>query len=256
MSGLNRNAYAESRRLLLGLGDLYINNAFVGNLKEAVTLTITREYAYQRAGNNIADQKGEVTREEAMLQASICDFKLSQLRTALGIDQAVNVATAKTLRNREVLQLTGIVPTSPAEVIITGATAVFSLDRKTDYAITTDWVYSGADIRRVDLGGITDGEYVGVEYNFSDVGANSLPMGGETKAPNTFQLDFVHRDSTGKLIQVTLFKAMTITELEMAFNEREGGDYTVHNIQFKALVDTTKPEGQNLLEITQEDATA
>jgi hypothetical protein len=42
----------------------------------------------------------------------------------------------------------------------------------------------------------------------------------------------------------------------MAFNEREGGDFTLHNISFKALVDTTKPEGQNLFEIIQEDGAA
>ena len=258
MSGSNRNAYAESKRLLLGLGDLYINNAFVGNLKEKVTLTVTREYAYQRAGNNIADQKGEVVREEIMLEASVCDFKLSQLRSAMGINTAVDALTDKTLRNREVLQLNGIIFTSPLETALSGTVSVFSLDRKTEYAVTTDYILSGSpyDIRRVAAGAIADGSYVGVEYNFTDAGANSLAMGGETRSPNTFRLDFVHRDSSGKLIQVTLFKAMTVTELEMAFNERESGDYTVHNIQFKGLVDTTKPEGQNMLEFVQEDATA
>lgn len=257
MSGSNRNAYAESRRLLLGLGDLYMNNEFVGNLKEAVTLTITREYAYQRAGNNIADQKGEVVREEVMLEASICDFKLAQLRKAIGINTAVDTGTAKTLRNREVLQLNGITFTSPAETALSGTISVFSLDRKTTYVPTTDYVLSGSpfDIRRVSGGGITDGAHVGIEYNFSDIGANSLAIGGETRSPNTFRLDFSHRDSTGKLIQITLFKAMTVTELEMAFNERESGDFTVHNIQFKGLVDTTRPEGQNMVEFVQEDAT-
>ena len=172
------------------------------------------------------------------------------------LDQAVDDATAKTLRNREVLQLTGVTPTSPAEAFVTGTISVFSLDRKTEYASTTDWVLSGTDIRRVSGGGITDGQFVGLEYNFSDAGANSLRMGGETKTPNTFRMDFVHRDSSGKLIQVTFFVAMVNTDFEMAFNERESGDFSVHNIMFKALVDTTKPEGQNLIEIAQEDATA
>lgn len=258
MSGNNQNAYAEPRRLLLGLGDLYINDVFVGNLKETVTFTFTRSYAYQRPGNNVADVKGEVVGEECTLEASICDLKLSQLRRALGINEAVDATTDKVLRNREVLKLTGLTFTSPAETVISGTVSVFSLDRKTEYLLTTDYVLSGSpkDIRRVSGGAITDGQFVGIEYDFSDAGAASLPFGGETRAPNTFTLDFVHRDSTGKLWQITLFKAMTNTELEMAFNERESGDFTVHNIMFKALVDTSKPEGRNLGEIIQEDATA
>lgn len=257
MSGNNQNAYAEPRRLLLGLGDLYINDVFVGNLKETVTFTFTRSYAYQRPGNNVADVKGEVVGEECTLEASVCDLKLSQLRRAFGINEAVDTSTAKILRNREVLKLTGTTMTSPAETLISGSLKVFSLDRKTEYVANTDYGLSGSpsDIARISGGAIADGAFVGLEYNFSDTGANSLAFGGETRAPNTFQLDFVHRDSTGKLWQVRLFKAMTNTELEMAFNERESGDYTVHNVMFKALVDTSRPEGKNLGEIIQEDAT-
>ena len=248
MSGNNQNAYAEPRRLLLGLGDLYINDVFVGNLKETVTFTFTRSYAYQRPGNNIADVKGEVVGEECMLEASVCDLKLSQLRRAFGINNALDITTAKVLRNREVLKLTGTTPTSPAESMLSGTIKVFSLDRKTEYLLTTDYILSGSpkDISRVALGAITDGQFVGIEYDFSDAGANSLGFGGETKAPPTFELDFVHRDSTGKLWQIKLFKAMTSTEFEMAFNERESGDYTVHNVMFRALVDTARPEGKNL----------
>lgn len=256
MSGMNANGYAESRRLLLGLGDLYINNEFVGNLKDAVTLTVTREYAYQRAGNNIADQKGEVTREEVSLEASICDLKLGQLRKAFGIDKAVDTSTAKALRQREVLKLAGVTPVAPAETIASGL-VVSKLDRKKIYALTTDYILSGGSIRRATSGStITDGESVIAEYTFSDTGAQSLAMGGETKSPNTFRMDFTHKDSSGKLWQITFFRAMSITEFEMAFNERESGDFTMHGIKFRALVDTTLPEGQNMMEIVQEDATA
>ncbi len=94
MSGNNNNGYAESKRLLLGIGDLYIADVFVGNLKGKVELKWNRKYAYQRAGNNIADQKAEVTDEELTLDAEICDLKLSQLRRALGINQAVDTTTS------------------------------------------------------------------------------------------------------------------------------------------------------------------
>ena len=240
MSGNNQNAYAEPRRLLLGLGDLYVNDVFVGNLKEAVTFTYTRSYAYQRPGNNIADVRGEVVAEEAMIEASVCDLKLAQLRQAFGIDQAVATAAA-TLRTRQVLALTGIAFTAPAESMISGTIKVSSLDRKKEYIVTTDWVTAGAplQIRRVSGGGIASGETVVLEHDFSDAGASTLAFGGETKTPNTFRLDFTHRDSAGKLWQITFYKAMSKAEFEMAFNERESGDFTVHNLRFKALVDIT-----------------
>jgi len=257
MSGLNANGYTETKRLLLGLGDAYINNVFVGNLKGSVVFNNTRTYAYQRAGNNIADQKAEVIGEETILTAEICDFKLSQLRRAFGVNEAVDTTTAKTIRKREVLKLSATTPTSPVEAI-TEAVAVSSLDRKTLYVSGTDYRLSGSplDIIRESGAGISDGQFVILEYNFSDTGANSLRVGGETRTPNTFDLKFTHLDSSGKYIQINIFVAVANTEFTIAFNERSSGDYTMHNVSFKGLIDVTKPEGQNVFEIVQEDAAA
>lgn len=254
MSGNNNNAYPETRRLLLGVGDLYINDVFVGNLKGKVTFKYTREYAYQRAGNNLADQKGECTGEEMTLEAEICDVKLSQLRTAFGVVQAVATA-AKTIRKREVVQLNGVIGAALAETPTSGTVKVSSLDRKTAYVTSTDYVISGGGIERAPSGsGITSGQWVAVEYDFSDAGAMALAFGGESKPPSTFELEYVHLDSTGKAWMIRLFKAMTTTDFEMAFSDAESGDFTTYNIMFKGLIDTTKPEGQNVGEIVQEDA--
>lgn len=261
MSGNNNNAYAESKRMILGVGDLYVDDVFVGNLKGSVTLKVAREYAYQRAGNNIADQKGEVTNEEATIEAEVCDLKVAQLRIALGVVQAVDISTAKIIRKREVILVTaaggagtvlGETPLDTAASLI----KVSSLDRKTSYITGTDYKVSGStNFESVSGGALASGGmYVAVEYDFSDAGAQSLAMGGETKPPPTFRMDYVIRDSAGKAWQITFFKAMTTTDFEMAFNDRESGDFTVYNVMFKALVDTTRPEGANMMEIVQEDA--
>lgn len=257
MSGNNQNAYAKPERMLLGVGDIYINDVFVGNLKGSVTFNATRTYAYQRPGNNIADVKGEVTSEEVILTADIMDLKTTQLRRAFGIDEAV-VEEAKTLRNREVVKLTGTDPTALAETSVYGTHKVASLDRETDYVSGTDYRLSGTPfaIGREGAGAITDGQYVVVEYDFSDAQAKAVLFGGETKAPNTFRVDYTHRDSAGKLWQLTFYRAMVNTDFSIAFNERESGDFSMHNISFKALVDTTKPEGQNLFEFIKEDGAA
>jgi hypothetical protein len=63
-------------------------------------------------------------------------------------------------------------------------------------------------------------------------------------------------DTAGKAWQVRLFKAMTTTNFQMAFHEAMKGTFTTYNIVFKALVDTTKIEGQNMGEIIEEAPTA
>jgi hypothetical protein len=256
MSGSNNNGYAENRRLLLGVGDLYFNGVFVGNLKGAVTLKVNRKYAYQRAGNNIAEQRGECISEDVTLEAEVCDIKLSQLRIAFGVNQSVDTATAKQIRKREVILLSGFVNTALAETPVSSTCAIYSLDRKTTYTSGTHYKFSGSGIERVSGSTIAAGTYVIAEYSFSDSGANSMRFGGESKPVNVYQMDYTCLDSTGKLWQISFFKAMTATDFSIAFHDFEKGTYTTHNVMFKALVDVTKPEGQNMMEIIQEDATS
>src|SRR5258706_10013025 len=152
MPGNNQNGYAESKRLLLGIGDLYINSVFVGNLKGQVTMKYNRKYAFQRAGMNLADQKGDITDEELTLEAEICDIKLSQLRRAFGINQAVDTTTAKIIQRREVVKLSGFVYTllakTPVAPISGSVLKVYSLDRKTTYVSNTAYKLSGLGIKR------------------------------------------------------------------------------------------------------------
>jgi len=256
MSGSNQNGYAESKRLLLGVGDLYINQVFVGNLKGQVVMKYNRKYAFQRAGNNMADQKGEITDEELTLEAEVCDIKLSQLRRAFGINQAVDTSTAKLMLKRETLKLSGFVSAATAKTVSGSTGKIYSLDRKTTYVSGTDYKFSGSGFERISGSAIASGAYVVVEYQWSNASGNSLQFGGETLPVNTFQVDYVHIDSAGKAWQIRLFKAMTDTNFSVAFHEAQKGTFTTHNIMFKALIDTTKIEGQNLGEIIEEAPTA
>lgn len=251
MSGSNANGYGEAKRYLLGLGDLFINDVFVGNLKGSVTLTVTREKAFQRAGNNIADQKAMVTKEDVGIEAEICDLKIEQLRTAFGVTQGSETG-AKAMRNREVVALVGTTSVVPAKAIVDGI-KVTKLDRSVVYVSGTDYVKNASgNIVRVSGGTIVSAQNVILEYNFSATGAKYIRVGGETSDVPVFELKYTHKASDGKLWQITFFKAISNTEFEMAFNERESGDYTVHNVMFKALIDVTKQEGVNLFEIVEE----
>lgn len=247
-------SYAETKRLPLGLGDLYLNNVFVGQLKGNVSFHYKAQYAYQRPGNMIADLKGDRTSEEATITAEICELKLAQLRKALGINQAVTAATATTIRKRQQITLTGTTAVTTAKTMIAGSLSVLKLDRSTTYVSGTDYSASTTTIVRKGGGQITSGQNVFVEYNFSDNTAKSVQVGGELTAVNTFDLLFTHELSDGKTLQIEFYKAMSNTDFQLAFHEKSSGNYSTYNIEFKALVDTTKLEGTQLFQITEEAA--
>lgn len=246
------NGYAQPRRLLLGMGDIYINDVFVGNAKGSVEFQYTPEYAYQRPGNSIADVEAQRTSENVVLRTQICDFKTAQLRRALGINQAVFSGTS-TMRVQDVLGLSGTADLSLTKTAVAGTMKVTKLDRSTNYVSGTDYSATASTIARKSGGSITDPENVIVEYDVSQANTNAVQVGGEKTTPNTFRVDFVHKDASGKLIQVTLYKALVTTDLTLAFSEKQSGTYTVHDLMFKALVDTTKVMGKNMFEIVEED---
>lgn len=247
-------SYIEEKRLPLGLGDVYINNILVGQLKGSVTFHHKVTYAEQQPGNLLAAVKAVRTKEECMLDAEICDFKISQLRRALGYNQAVD-STAVQIRKKQQLTLTSTTPVTTAETMVAATLKVSKLDRSTVYLSGTDYSASTTQIARK-TGAIASGQVVLVEYDFSDSGSKSILVGGEMTAPNTFELDFVHELSDGKLVQITLYKAFSATDFAMAFNEKSGGKFTTYGVTFKALVDLTKAEGVNLFRITEEDGNA
>jgi hypothetical protein len=245
--------YVETKRLPLGLGDLYLNNTFVGQLKGNVNFHYKASYAYQRPGNMLADVKGERTMEEVTITAEVCELKLSQLRLALGINQAVTAATATTIKKRQQITLNSTTAVTVAQTILAGSLRVLKLDRSTTYVSGTDYTATATLITRKS-GAITSGQNVLIEYNFSDSTAKSVQVGGELTAVNTFDLLFTHELSDGKTLQIELYKAMVNTDFQVAFHEKSSGSYTTYNVEFKALVDLTKLEGNQLFQITEQAA--
>lgn len=251
------NSYAEAKRLPLGLGDVYINNILVGQLKGKVIFHDKITYAEQYPGNLISPMKADRIKEEVTLEAEICDFKLSQLRRALGMNQALDTTANIPIHRKDQLTLgTTTLAVTTTESMVAGTLKVSKMDRSTVYVSGTDYtVTSGGSQNTIKrkAGAIASGQVVMVEYDFNDAGSKSIIVGGEQDAPNTFELDFVHALSDGKLLQITLFKCYSMTDFSWTFNEKSSGNYSTYNVVFKALVDLTKKEGQNLYRITEED---
>lgn len=251
------NSYIEAKRLPLGLGDCYINRILVGQLKGKVIFHDKTQYAEQHPGNLISAVKAERIKQEVSLEVECCDFKLSQLRRAIGINEAVDTTASLTLRKKQILALgTTTLAVTTAETMTGGTLKVSKMDRSTVYVSGTDYTVptggSQNTIKRK-AGAITSGQVIMVEYDFTDAGSKSIIVGGEQTTPNTFELDFVHELSDGKLLQITLFKCYSMTDFAWTFNEKSSGNFSTYNVVFKALVDLTKKEGQNLYRITEED---
>lgn len=247
--------YAEPKRLILGPGDLYINDVFVGNVKGGIEFKYTPEYAYQRPGNSLVDVKGTRVSEMCTVTAKLCDFKVSQLRRAMGINQAI-FSGSLTVRKQDVLKLSATANINLGDTAVAGTMKVTKMDRATAYISGTDYSATATTITRKSGGAITAAQYVIVEYDVIDTAGNAVQVGGEKTAPNTFEVNFVHKLSNGKYVQITLWKAMAGGELSLVFDEASSGNYTVNDITFKALADLTKAEGVNMFEIIEEDPTA
>lgn len=249
------NSYIEPKRLPLGEGDLYINNIWVGSLKGKVIFHDKTTYAEQHPGNLLSAVKAERIKQEVSIEAEVCDFKIAQLRRAIGINEAVS-GTAVAIRKRESIKLSGTANVATAETIVATSLKVSKLDRSTVYLSGTDYSATSTTIARKVGGVITAGQQVIVEYDFSDSGSKSILVGGEQTTPNTFELDFVHELSDGKILQITLWKCYSMTDFSWAFSEKSSGVFSTYNVTFKALIDLTKAEGQNLYRITEEDGNA
>lgn len=247
------NSYIEAKRLPLGLGDVYINNILVGQLKGKVIFHDKVTYAEQTPGNLLSPLKAERVKQEVTLEAEVCDFKLSQLRRALGFNEAVDTTASIAIRKREQLKLSATANVATAETIVATSLKVSKLDRSTVYVSGTDFSATSTTIARKVGGVITAGQIVMVEYDFADAGSKSILVGGEQTTPNTFELDFVHELSDGKMIQITMWKAYSSTDFTWTFSEKSSGAFTTYHVTFKALIDLTKKEGQNLYRITEED---
>lgn len=246
-------AYAEPNRLILGVGQLWFNNVLVGALKNTVTLTMRRTFAEMKPGNMISPLTAQVVSEEAELSAEICDFKLEQIRVAMGLVTAATTAHTATgrLRKGAYLTMTGTAPQTIPDTIVSGSVLVYKLDKSVTYALTTDYTITGNTVIRVGAGTITDGQGVYVEYLTDDATSDILKFGGDLTAPTPYELRYVGTKGDGSVFQFKFHRAYVNTDFSIAFHERTSGNYTTHGFKARALADTSKAEGEQLVEIVE-----
>lgn len=247
-----RRTVADPNKLLLGNGELFFNGEFVGTLGGSVALTQSPNYAKQRAGDSISPNKAFLTTREVKLVAEVAEFKLENLKFALGSPNSIQTGPFL-IKRIEFITLNGTTPVTLAETADESVNAikVFSTTRGTQYTLTTDYTFATNMVTRVAPGAIADGQVVLVEYDVSVAGSRKLAIGNNCDVP-TFQMDFVHKECNTNGFQIVFYKAYADTDFEMSFNTRESGDFTLHNVSFEALADENRLPSQNLWEIISE----
>ena len=79
----------DTSQVILGSGDLYLNNIDVGHLKGDVVFTTTGEFVDFKPANMTGVVKRFVIRETAKLTASLAEINVANLHLALGVTTAV-----------------------------------------------------------------------------------------------------------------------------------------------------------------------
>lgn len=241
-----RRTIPNPNNLLLGNGELYFNGEFVGTLGGAVVFKQKKEYAEQRAGDSISASAAQVTKEEVTLEAEIAEFKLTNLKYALGIANAIEAGPFNITRV-EFITLTGTTPVTLAETAV-GAIRVFNTTRSLEYLLTTDFTFATNAVTRSGGGAITSGQVVLVQYTVAVTATNKIAGGGSCSIP-VFQLDFVHKECDNEGVQISIFRAYSNTDFSVSFDTRESGKFTMHNVTFRGLLDSSRLPGKNLFEI-------
>lgn len=248
----------EKTNLLLGAGELFLKKSdaangkyiHVGALKENVQLVHEVEYVEQKPGNRLTVTRRDKISEKITLKAKVCDFKLDQLLMFLGQSVSVTGLTGTTsLRIWEELTFESVTTTKTLAQTALSLTniVIHTLNRATKYVKGTHFtVPSAAGVKPITTTFANKTHFVA--YDTLKANAHRL-MVGDSVTLQEVSLKSVHKQADGKFINVEIMKATINGGLTIPFGEK---DYTVMDIQFGGLGDTSKSAGQSLFRVVRE----
>ncbi len=249
----------DKNEMLFEVGDLYINDVRIGNLKNA-TFTYTKEFQDGKPGDGINIVRRDMTGEMATIAGTLCDFNIARLLPIFGVttsvSQLTNTTTLRVVEEFGAGDLSVSAGKTLAEqpVSITNV-KVWTPDYKTEYTQATAYTmtlnFAGSlSCQIFSKGASTTMAANGalVEYDYIDASALNVDIGGKTTHEEK-KLKFVHKMADGKHVQITIPKAQMTGEISLPFLE-EG--YLEIPVSFTAVGDMSKAKGKRLVSITKE----
>lgn len=244
----------EKENMLFGVGELYVANVRVGNLKEA-TLLYTKTLVDAKPGDMINIVRRDVLRETAVLSGVLCDIDIKRIPMLLGLTMSTTQLTATTtLRIVQELTLGASVTTwkTLAETAVSQTNVlVQSLDYQSNYVSGTDYSVTTSTGQKTKLkpkSASFKSKTVLVTYDYADVSALRVNIGGKTSHEEK-PIKFVHTMSNGKRIQIYIPKAQMTGEFSFPLKEETHATFP---ISFTAIGDATAAKGQRLFKIIKE----
>ncbi|WP_036226512.1 hypothetical protein [Mesoaciditoga lauensis] len=134
---------------------------------------------------------------------------------------------------------------------ITGALKIIYTPVGTTYTEGTDYTVAWDEgiITRTSGSNIALNTDTFISYDYATATTKKLTFGGEAGLPDPVPMKFVHTKPDGKKITIMFYKAQWVGGLDLSFAE---SDWVTVPIDIKAVADTTRPKGDQLLSIEAE----
>lgn len=237
--------------VFLGLGQVYFNNVRLGIPETSMMVHYAQTLAGARAGDMKGDQLSQVVSDEMTLDLEISDLTLAQMQQAFGRETG-NVATISTALWfwEEVLNLTAVTAkTLTKDKLVTNSVVLTTLDYATAYVEGAAFTVSesAGTITRITSGGITSGKDLMIHYRFNETNATVLKVGGTDSIEH--RIDFVLKDSSGKILQYIFPKCVRMDNTDIVFSKDTAAKY---RLIFKVHADPTLAKGEQFCQIARE----
>ena len=134
---------------------------------------------------------------------------------------------------------------------ITGALKIIYTPVGTTYSEGTDYTVAWDEgiVTRTSGSTITLSTDMFITYDHATATSKKLTFGGEAGLPDAVPMKFVHTKPDGKKITIMFYKAQWVGGLDLSFAE---SDWVTVPIDVKAIADTTRAKGDQLLNIEAE----
>ncbi|MFA4972451.1 MAG: hypothetical protein WC683_07540 [bacterium] len=207
---------------------------------------------------------GRVVKQEADISFDWMEPEFSKINVLRGgIDTYATVEAAPVSVTNEVVVLDdtdavrlehkNAAGTEVGSIVVTGAAGSPTHTRNTDYVISVDSA-GYTCIARIGGAGIDDGATVLVDYAYTPASSKTFSTGGKsTQTPVVVR--FTNTNESGNDLQVTFYKTYYESGLEFAHKSDEATEELVVPVTLRAIRDSTRTAGDQLLGIVDEQAT-
>lgn len=243
-----REKETERRNILLGVGDVYVDRVYVGQVK-GVNVEITEEKVSFYAGRPRRRIKQDVIQQDAMITINQAELDVKNLKTALseyGEDVGATFPEFNegvTISGTDWNDLNHDNLSSANPPVVVKVSDQSTLVEGIDY----DICYTLGQIRSTGTGDLADGDQVKVSYEYTDPTAEVVTFGGLGCDEQTYHLvEFVHDRPNCKKVMIQIYKARPQGALSLAFAE---DDHTVYDQVFEAFADEDRPVTDQLCRV-------